>query len=874
MGSDAPDQIDIVALGDSAAEAVVWRMRGELRVTVVVKACFELEADASMRMIDPEEIVHADVHHGRNPSRSVWLTSDLAPYLPKADVLLTGHACAPAGQTCAGMCVRLAVYGDGPLFDRSINVHGDRAKGAIVPFDRMPLVYERALGGIGFADNPFGTGATDGARPPNLIDPTDPKRVACFGPIGRSWPARRKLLKGTDARELGGPVAEIPDWFNFTYFQAAPPDQQIGYLVGNEWVVLEGVHPVKAQIASSLPSAIGRARVFGLGPGPGRALTLVADTLRIDGDTLTCQVVWRGSFAVPGPTWLEKLSILAGVETAEKPLDWPTAPPSTRTPAPISVSTPPPSARAIAAPPPSTRAVAAPPPSARVIAAPVPTTPAVVAPMPATSAVVAPVHVAPAVAAPEPVIVAPAQAATTEARDSWDQTVEISSEARSPVAAGPVVPFREGQAQLPPPAPRRARRHDLSTTVIVEDRGEQPPSLPFPHARPHAQAPHAPAPPAVPTLPSPAPSPSYPPTPLSTPSNHEYDLTTARVTGPEPAEAPRRPRTAEGIELLNDTALAFGALRWEHEPSRDCITVIAKATCDLVPGGPATLRPAAEPLRDDLLLEGARAPVCLHPSDLARFKTRADVTLTGHAHAPPGGTTSMKVRFRLGEAPRGFERTLLVFGSRQWHKTGALSNASEPEPFLRIPLRYDHAFGGRGHAENPAGLGFTGKMGRPGPLPHLEDPGERVRTPRQAPVPACFAPIARVEKERRASADKVLRTLADSIDWARHQTAPRSQQVPFLRGDEAFEIDGVHPQHPHFEGALPGVVARCQAERPGGREEVPLHLDTAFFDLDSRTLTLVWRGLLPVSDERSPDVRSLRLVTVPVDERDAPIFDG
>lgn len=857
MGSDAPGQIDIVALGDSAAEAVVWRLRGELRVTVVVKACFELEADASMRMLDPEEILHADVHHGRNPSRSVWLTSDLVPYLPKADVLLTGHACAPTGQTCAGMSVRLAVYGDGPLFDRSINVHGDRVKGAIVPFDRMPLVYERAFGGIGFADNPFGTGANDGARPPNLIDPLDPKRVACFGPIGRSWPARRKLLKGADARELGEPVAEIPNGFDFSYFQSAPVDQQIGYLVGNEWVVLEGVHPVKAQIASSLPSAIGRARVFGLGPGPGRALALVADTLRIDGDMLTCQVVWRGSFAVPGPTWLEKLSILAGVETAEKPLDWPTAPLSTRTPAPISVSTPPASAPGIAAP------VHAP----------------AVAPVHVARASVAPQ----AIAAPEPVPVAPAQAAAPAApardRDSWDRTVDISFEAQGPVAVGPAVPFREGQAQLPPPAPRRARRHDLATTVIVEEQTDRTPSLPFPQARPHTPATHAPAPTPFAPLPSQAPSPSYapspstPPPPPSAPSSREFEPASARVSAPERAEAPRRPRTAEGIELLNDTPLAFGALPWGHEPSRDCFTVIAKATCDLVPGGPATLRPAAEPLRDDLLLEGARAPVCLHPSDLARFKTRADVTLVGHAHAPPGGATSMKVRFRLGEAPRGFDRTLLVFGARRWDRAGALSKASDPEPFLRIPLRYDHAFGGRGHVENPAGLGFTGKMGRPGPLPHLEDPGERVRTPKQAPAPACFAPIARVEKERRASADKVLRALADTIDWARHQAAPRSQQVPFLRGDEAFEIDGIHPQHPHFEGALPGVVVRCLAERPSGREEVTMHLDTAFFDLDEKTLTLVWRGLLPVSDEQWPDVLSLRLATVPVADRGAPIFD-
>src|SRR5690242_4969942 len=112
MEGGAPGRVEIVAVGDSAADAVVWRIRGELRVTVIVKACFALEADAPMGVAEPEDVLRGESHHGRNPLRSVCLTSDLAPYLPKADVILTGHACAPRGETVEGMSVRLAVYGD------------------------------------------------------------------------------------------------------------------------------------------------------------------------------------------------------------------------------------------------------------------------------------------------------------------------------------------------------------------------------------------------------------------------------------------------------------------------------------------------------------------------------------------------------------------------------------------------------------------------------------------------------------------------------------------------------------------------------------------------------------------------------------------
>ncbi|MEZ4301222.1 MAG: DUF2169 domain-containing protein [Polyangiaceae bacterium] len=349
-----------------------------------------------------------------------------------------------------------------------------------------------------------------------------------------------------------------------------------------------------------------------------------------------------------------------------------------------------------------------------------------------------------------------------------------------------------------------------------------------------------------------------------------------------PAAGPKRERTAEGIELINDTPLALGTVRWDLTPSRDCLTVVAKATCDLVAGGPAKLRAKADPLGGDRLVETGRGSVCVHPSDLVPYKVRADIGLVGHAHAPEGGTTSMQVRFALGQPPLGLDRTLLVFGPRTWEGAGALARPGKPGTFLQLPLRRDSAFGGPGHPENPAGLGFgagakgpvrPGKAGKPAPLPHLEDPKSRIRTPKQAPEPACFAPLSRAERELALKADKTPRSLADLFDWSRWQSAPRAMQLPFLAGDEPFEIEGVLPGAKGLSGALPGIAARCVAERASGREEIAMNLDTAIFDLDDRTLTLVWRGVLPVSSEPTPGVRALRLVTVPTEDRHAPLPD-
>lgn len=336
---------------------------------------------------------------------------------------------------------------------------------------------------------------------------------------------------------------------------------------------------------------------------------------------------------------------------------------------------------------------------------------------------------------------------------------------------------------------------------------------------------------------------------------------------PQAPTGPKRPQTPEGIEIWNETPLVLTTARWDVSPSRSVLTVVAKATCDLVPDGPAAVRAAAAPPSRERTEPGPRGALSVYPSDLAPFKVRADVALVGHAHAPPGGATEMEVRFKFGEEGRGFDRKLLVFGDRTWVKSGAFYKLSAPERFLQVPLSLDRAFGGKGSEKNPAGLGFfTGTPKSPVPMANLEDPNSRVRTPKQSPDPACFAPLSTAARDPGDSPDPAARSLPERFDWTRHQAAPPAQRLPFLRGDEPFEIAGIHPKLPVIKGTLPGVAVRCTAERQKAKEDIPMRLDTVFFDMDEKTVTLVWRGTLTVSDERQPDVRSLHLLTTPLDD--------
>jgi hypothetical protein len=306
----------ISAAPGSTVAAVAWSFRGQMYVTVIAKATFAFAFDADMPRVEPQEIVRADVHEQKNPARSARVTSDLAPYLPFVDVVFTGHAHAGGGLVRV-LPVRLTVVdGEETVLDKRLLVQD--AAG----FERMPIVYERASGGPGAADNPAGVDRARGAGEPNVIDPEEPRRPAGFGPVGRAWPSRKRLLGRTARKFLDAEVAQIPDDFEWSYYQVAPPDQQAERMSGGAWIMLEGLCPACPLARMRLPDVSGFAFVYGAGAG-GEMLELALDTVRLDGDEERCTVLLRGSLPVEDEAALGRLRIVAGVGSAGAPLTWP-----------------------------------------------------------------------------------------------------------------------------------------------------------------------------------------------------------------------------------------------------------------------------------------------------------------------------------------------------------------------------------------------------------------------------------------------------------------------------------------------------------------------------------------------------------------------
>jgi uncharacterized protein YjbI with pentapeptide repeats len=322
--------VAVQALPPVACGTVLWHYAGALRVSVVVKATFNMtpEADASIGPARP--LATADRFAGSPGASSLVEPSDLAPFLTNAGIIVLGHVYSPGGRPVQAMSARLAVMRRGaPILDKALHVYGDRRASAphsAQPFVRMPLAYERAFGGRSFPENPIGVGADEGLGGvlPNLLHTQNPRIAASFGPLPANMPARSRFAAGFDLKSLREPIPQIPDRLDFRFFHPAPADQQIsGYFEGDEWIVLDGMHPSFPRLMTRLPGLRAEARHHRTGDRTPTPIELAADTVAVDTDAFTLSVLWRGSFVVATAADLAHVSVTAGAALPGVAIQWP-----------------------------------------------------------------------------------------------------------------------------------------------------------------------------------------------------------------------------------------------------------------------------------------------------------------------------------------------------------------------------------------------------------------------------------------------------------------------------------------------------------------------------------------------------------------------
>lgn len=322
-------------------------------------------------------------------------------------------------------------------------------------------------------------------------------------------------------------------------------------------------------------------------------------------------------------------------------------------------------------------------------------------------------------------------------------------------------------------------------------------------------------------------------------------------------------------DVKNSTPFAFQLLSLSDEDGRAIVVPVVKATFDVLDKGAALLAEEQRPvdLTGEFWGDPDTSAYKFEPEG-AFCKPSTDVVLVGHAHAPKGKATQATVRFQVG----ALQKTLRVTGDRRWYQSGAGVVASAAQPFEKIPLSYDRAYGGwdrsdpdpeahRFEPRNPCGIGYRKRGARfveGAMLPNVEDPAHLLDAYTGSSVPAGVGFTSPSFHPRH--------TLGGTFDaaWAanRNPLLPKDFQRAFfnaasaglvapgyLRGGEPILAEGVDPTGP-IRTQLPafGPPRCCLHLRGAGAPWLELKLDTVILDSDRRQLILLWRALQIVAE--------------------------
>ena len=252
----------------SAAKFVLPNPEGQEAVVVVVAATFDASTPDGLTLSDVQTPPHAaDEYFGDPGLSSVRYEADIALEKPLVDVLINGRAYAPRGRVASSVHVHIEVAD----IRKDLVITGDRvwrvgpfgaSASSPEPFQTMPIVYERAFGGVADAAaearNLVGVGFL-GARSrdpeirtelPNVEYPGARQRTksempepAGLGVVGRAWAPRLKFAGTYDQQWKDQQWPLLPKDFDARYYQSAPADQQSRQLQGGEVVRLVNLTP-------------------------------------------------------------------------------------------------------------------------------------------------------------------------------------------------------------------------------------------------------------------------------------------------------------------------------------------------------------------------------------------------------------------------------------------------------------------------------------------------------------------------------------------------------------------------------------------------------------------------------------------------------
>ncbi len=199
----------------------------------------------------------------------------------------------------------------------------------------MPITYENAFGGAGYAANPIGKGFAvpeeRGAKHflANIEDPKVPVRApkdrpppAGLGAYDPMWPQRRAAAGTYDEKWLAEVYPAYPDDLDLSTFNTAPEDQRTSAVLrGDEPILIENMHPTKAVLETALPGVLARCFVTQKDASGEvlREVPMAVETVHLFPHAERGVVLFRGTIPVTDEDAADVLHLVAAAEHLGRP---------------------------------------------------------------------------------------------------------------------------------------------------------------------------------------------------------------------------------------------------------------------------------------------------------------------------------------------------------------------------------------------------------------------------------------------------------------------------------------------------------------------------------------------------------------------------
>lgn len=290
---------------------------------VIVKGTFDFSDGWAQVAPSQVPFFYSDVLFDDEDSQTIKFESDIIPFKPATDIVVTGHAYSPddeeitsfeAGVQVGDVGKKIRVFGD-RVWEQEEQFQRVYRISKPEPVEKVELRYEKAFGGSSpdnsryVSENVVGTGylpedvkeGIDKTALPNIESPEalirkwhDAPKPAGLGFYPRNSEPRLSCMGTYDENWRENVSPGLPEDFDYAFFNGAHPDLQTkDYLHGDESVDLLNLTP-QGDLSFKLPGVRPECHVKYRYQEDEKPLSLVLDTLCLMTDENTFYMIWRG----------------------------------------------------------------------------------------------------------------------------------------------------------------------------------------------------------------------------------------------------------------------------------------------------------------------------------------------------------------------------------------------------------------------------------------------------------------------------------------------------------------------------------------------------------------------------------------------------